>query len=428
MNAPPPAGRQDRSSAFSSRDFRLLFAGSSISAIGDQFTLVALPWLVLELTGDPAQLGIVLAVMAVPRAAFMLVGGAVVDRLSPRRVLLSARIVNALLTGLLAALVLLGDVGMPVLYVLAVGIGLSTAFAYPAGGSLLPQLVPPEQLQAANSSMMGMRQHSMLVGPALAGRLIRAGSGAAGEARGTGLAFAVDAVSFLFSGGSLFMIRVASDRQPRAASGGVLANVREGLRAHWRDPQLRAFISYMALVSVLVGGPLQVCLPLLARTRLSEGAAAYGIMMTSYGAGMLLGSLASVPVTRLARGQLGLMVLGVDALNGLAFAALAAIHSLPGAGGLLLLVGAFAGTVQIAVITWLQHRVPQAMLGRTMSLVMFTFMGLAPLAAAAAGGLLKVAPLADVLAVAGLTLTAVALFCLTRPRLRAIALRAPSAG
>jgi MFS family permease len=428
VNAPPPPAPRQRSSAFSSRDFRLLFAGSSISAIGDQFTLVALPWLVLELTGDPAQLGIVLAVMAVPRAAFMLVGGALVDRLSPRRVLLSARIVNALLTGLLAALVLLGDISMPALYALAVGIGLSTAFAYPAAGSLLPQLVPPEQLQGANSSLMGMRQLSMLVGPALAGLLIRAGSAAAGGTRGTGLAFAVDAVSFLFSVGSLCMIRVASDRQPRTASAGVLVKVGEGLRAHWRDPQLRAFISYMALVSVLVGGPLQVCLPLLARTRLSEGAAGYGILMTSYGAGMLLGSLASVPVTRLARGQLGLMVLGVDALNGLAFAALAAIHSLPLAVGLLLLVGTFAGTVQIAVITWLQHRVPQAMLGRTMSLVMFTFMGLAPLAAAAAGGLLKVAPLADVLAIAGLTLTAVALFCLTRPSLRAIALRAPEPG
>lgn len=428
MNAPVPAAVTDRSSPFSNRDFRLLFAGSSISAIGDQFTLVALPWLVLELTGDPAQLGIVLAVMAVPRAAFMLVGGAVVDRLSPRRVLLSARIANAVLTGLLAALVLRGAINMPALYVLAIGVGLSTAFAYPAGGSLLPQLVPPRQLQAANSSLVGMRQLSLLVGPALAGLLIRAGSGAAGGARGTGLAFAVDALSFLFSVASLFMIRIASDRQRQTPAAGVLANIREGLHAHWRDPQLRAFISYMALVSVLVGGPLQVCLPLLARTRLSEGAAGYGILMTSYGAGMLLGSLTSVPITRLARGQLGLMVLGVDALNGLAFAALGAIHSLPVAGGLLLLVGTFAGTVQIAVMTWLQHRVPQAMLGRTMSLVMFTFMGLAPLAAAVAGGLLKVIPLAHLLAIAGLSLTAVALVCLTRPSLRAIALRAPSAG
>ena len=77
------------------RDFRLLLGGSAISALGDQFTLVALPWLVLKLTGNPAALGLVLATAALPRAAFVLIGGAVVDRLSPRRVLLGARTTNA---------------------------------------------------------------------------------------------------------------------------------------------------------------------------------------------------------------------------------------------------------------------------------------------------------------------------------------------
>ncbi|HEX8779166.1 MAG TPA: MFS transporter, partial [Rhodanobacter sp.] len=67
-------------SPLAQRDFRLLFGGSGISAIGDQFTLVALPWLVLKLTGSPASLGLVLATMALPRAAFMLIGGAVEDR------------------------------------------------------------------------------------------------------------------------------------------------------------------------------------------------------------------------------------------------------------------------------------------------------------------------------------------------------------
>ena len=95
-------------SVFANRNFSLLFAGSTISAIGDQFTLVALPWLVLKLTGDPAALGLVLATMALPRAVFMLIGGAVVDRMSPRRVLLGGRGVNALLVSLLAVLVLTG--------------------------------------------------------------------------------------------------------------------------------------------------------------------------------------------------------------------------------------------------------------------------------------------------------------------------------
>ena len=76
---------QRGTSPVTNRDFRLLFGGSSISMVGDQFTLVALPWLVLQLTGNPAQLGLVLAVMALPRAALMLIGGAVVDRMSAHR-------------------------------------------------------------------------------------------------------------------------------------------------------------------------------------------------------------------------------------------------------------------------------------------------------------------------------------------------------
>src|SRR5262249_929341 len=91
-----------KASVFASRDFRLLFVGSSISVLGDQFTLLALPWLVLKLTGDPQQLGFVLALMTLPLAVFLLIGGAVVDRVSPRKVLLNSRAVNASLIRILA--------------------------------------------------------------------------------------------------------------------------------------------------------------------------------------------------------------------------------------------------------------------------------------------------------------------------------------
>jgi len=417
------------SSPFANRDFRLLFGGSSISFIGDQFTLVALPWLVLQLTGNPAQLGLVLAVMALPRAVFMLLGGAVVDRMSPRRVLLAARGINAVLTGVLAALVLAGSIQIWMVYALALSIGLCTAFAYPAGSAILPQLLPPEQLQASNSIMMGMRQLSMLIGPALAGLLVTVGSrsaggaGAVGSAHGTGLAFAVDAVSFLFSVASLLAIRIAGDRDSRAPAGGVLGQMLEGIRTLWQDPQLRSFVAYMALVSVLVAGPLQVGLPLFAKTRLSAGAAGFGWLMTANGAGMLLGSVASTPVTRLMRGRVGIMVLSCDCAAGLALGALSVVHSVLTGAGLLVLTGLLAGTVQIAIITWLQRRVPQAMMGRTMSIVMFTFLGLAPLASALAGGLLKLISLSELFIGAGLTLSGLALLCLSRPSLRAIQLQ-----
>src|SRR5260370_11743080 len=165
-----------KTSLFANRDFRLLFMGSSISILGDQFTLLALPWLVLKLTGDPQQLGFVLALMALPLAVFVLVGGAVVDRMSPRKVLLNSRAVNAMLIAILAALVLAGAIQMWEVYVLALGIGLSTAFSYPAGTAILPQLLAPEQLAQANAPFMGMRPFAMLAGPAPPPSVIRSGA------------------------------------------------------------------------------------------------------------------------------------------------------------------------------------------------------------------------------------------------------------
>lgn len=426
--APTPA----RSSLFANRDFSLLFGGSSISAFGDQFTLVALPWLVLKLTGNPAALGIVLAVMAFPRAAFMLVGGAIVDRMSPRRVLLGARAVNAACIVVLAALVLIGDIQMWMVYLLALGIGLSTAFAYPAGSAILPQLVKLEQLRAANAAFMGMRQLSMVVGPVLAGFVIALGAHhpstqALQDEHGLGLAFSIDAASFVFSLASLAMVRIHGDFHPPKNSGGVFASIAAGVRYVWADVPLRAFVIYASFVSVFVGGPIQVGLPVLADTRLNLGAASLGILMTAQGVGMFAGSFLSGLGQKLVRGHLGVMVLCIDSLVGLTLAALTLVHTTWFGAALLLCTGLLGGMVQIAIFTWIQQRVSQQMMGRTMSILMFTFMGLGPLSAAAAGALLKVISLTALFGIAGLALTTIALLCLGSPKMRSIRAIQPEA-
>ena len=413
-----------KTSLFANRDFRLLFMGSSISILGDQFTLLALPWLVLKLTGDPQQLGFVLALMALPMAVFLLVGGAVVDRMSPRKVLLASRGVNAILIAILATLVLAGAIQMWEVYLLALGIGLSTAFSYPAGAAILPQLLEPEQLAKANATLMGVRQFAMLAGPAIAGFVIALGSGGSAQsladARGMGLAFSIDAVSFLFSLASLALVRVRSDFHPPKIEGGVLGDVAKGVRFVWSDRQLRAFILYMGAVSVFVGGPLLVGLPVLANTRMDLGARSLGLLRTANGAGIMAGSLLSGFALRRIGGRVGLAVLCVDMVAGLGIAAMSGVHSTLVGSALMAAVGTLAGMVQIALFSWVQRRVPQLYMGRTMSLLLFTFMGLSPVAASVAGVLLKYIGLGQLFVGAGLTLTAVALLCITRPTLRGI--------
>src|ERR1700742_1004184 len=118
-SAPMQTPAKKGPSVFKNRDFMLLFFGSTISAVGDTFTLVALPWLVLQLTHDPFAVGAAGFMQAIPRALFMFVGGAVVDRSSPRRILLISRAINCGFVAVLALLVVTGMVQMWEVYVIS---------------------------------------------------------------------------------------------------------------------------------------------------------------------------------------------------------------------------------------------------------------------------------------------------------------------
>ena len=128
------------------RDFRLLFTGETVNVLGDQFHFVALAWLALQLTGSGLALGTVLMTAAIPRAVFMLVGGAFSDRFSPRTLMLASNAIRAVVVGVLAALVLGGRAELWHLYVFAAIFGVVDAFFYPALNTIIPMLVPERQL------------------------------------------------------------------------------------------------------------------------------------------------------------------------------------------------------------------------------------------------------------------------------------------
>jgi MFS family permease len=140
---------------------------------------------------------------------------------------------------------------------------------------------------------------------------------------------------------------------------------------------------------------------------------------------MFVGSFLSGIGARLMRGRLGIMVLGFDSLSGLAVAGLTLVHATYSGAVLLACAGLLTGMVQIAIFTWIQQRVPQELMGRTMSILLFTFMGLGPLSAAIAGALLKVISLTALFGIAGLTLTVIALSCLGSRELRSIRVAQP---
>jgi MFS family permease len=418
--ASPPGPLRDRS-------FRWLLAGTFVSNLGNQFTLIALPWTVLVITGDPLQLGLVLALIGIPRALFILLGGAVVDRHTPSRVLMLSKHANALLLALLALAIATGHLPLPLLYALALGLGVAEAFGVPAASSMLPQVVAPAQLPAANGLMMGQRQLSMFVGPLLAGLLVAladaepAPGGTASP--GLALAFAIDAMSFVLSAWTLTKVRAdaaaAPARQPVAAA------LAEGLGSFWRDRDLRAVLLYGAAVALFATGPLQVALPVLANGHPALGAAALGSMLGAHGAGTLVGLAAAGARPRWRLGTLGLTVLTLDAVVGLLLAPLGHIGGMAAGVTLLLAIGVLGGFVQVLVFSWIQQRVAPAMMGRAMGLFMFIFVGLAPLSGAATGALLRWLPVEALFTGAGIALTAIALASLSAPRMRRLGGTAP---
>jgi MFS family permease len=395
-------------------------SGGTISTLGDQFTQIALPWLVLKLTGDAVALGMAVALMGIPRAILILFGGALVDRYSPKRILMLTKYVNTVLLAVLAVLVYNGHAHLPVVLALALGLSLASAFSIPAGTSMLPHAVAPQHLQAANGMMMGLRQITMLAGPLLAGLLFAlAGDGSDGpqHMRGLALAFGVDCISFAVSAWTL--ARVAPRPFAPALRQPVLRSVADGLAAVWNDTMLRTCFVYWGLCACVIGGVMQVALPLLASSRL-HGASALGLLMGAHGAGALLGMAASGIAGKRRAGNLGMTLLLIDGIAGVLLVPLGMITASWQGMLINVAIGVLGGFVQVAVFTWIQQRVPRELLGRTMSLFMFIFMGLAPLAAVVAGWIASRVALAALFGGAGIFLVAAALLAWLFTPMRAL--------
>jgi MFS family permease len=361
------------------RDFRILFSGETISVVGDQFHFVALAFLALQLTGSGLVLGTVLMTAGIPRAVFMLVGGAFSDRFSPRTLMLVSNALRAVLVGGLAALVLTGNAQLWQLYVLAAIFGVVDAFFYPAMTAIVPMVVDERRLPAANALMEGMRQLSTLVGPVLAGLLV--------QAVATGPAFAIDAVSFAVA--ALFLVVVRGGRRAVAAEHpSVLGAVGAGMRYALADPAIRSLLFLTAALNFAFGGPILVGLPWLAEIRFHEGPAAYGLMIAGWGGGAVVGTIVagSLPHVR----NLGHLVLALGLVLGIGLGAIGIAPGVPVALGILAAMGLCGGFLNVRIIAWLQARVDSGMVGRVMSLLMLASLGLAPLSYAIAGALVDV--------------------------------------
>lgn len=347
----------------------------------------------------------------------MLFGGAITDRMSPRLLMLSSDAVRAVIVGAIAVLVFSGHVMLWHLYVLAILFGTIDAVFYPAAGAILPLLVDEEQLPAATALNEVSVRGSTLVGPVLAG-LIIAGSGLR---TGSGIAFAVDAMTFVVSAATLVCIR-RGGRQVHAhdeetGQSGFLRSIRDGLLYVWHDSVIRYLLLIVAGIDVTLNGAFGVGLPVLVRNHLSGGAAALGTLDSGFGAGAVLGiviagSLRTPP-------RKGLLAVGITAGFGIGVALLAVMPNLAAATACIGAMAIGSGLANVILVPWLQTRTDPSMLGRVMSMFMLASVGLTPLAYAAAGWIASVS-YTLVFFIGGAIVLSTATFALLNPTIRTI--------
>jgi len=400
-SAPPAAQHPLRE-----RNFRMLWAGSAISAVGDQFYLVALPWVVLQLTGSAVAVGTILMAVAIPRALLMLLGGALTDRISARRILMSTATARTLLVTIIGFLLWWHLLQLWQLYVLGFFFGVADAFAWPAATTLLPSVVKREQLVAANSVFQTTGQMTTIAAPAPAGLVIKA--------LGTAWAFFIDAISFLFIIAALWRL----PDPPKAASAAkppVWRSILDGIAYVRRDVPLRSLMLVAAMLNFCISGPMGVGLPYLVKIKFGS-AAAYGLVISAMAAGGLIGALLAGMVKIKRR---GLLLLGACAVISAGIASIGLLGHLWLIAAVLLLLGCSAGVANVHIAAWIQQRIDATVRGRVFSVLMLANFGLIP-ASLAVAGLLIAWSLKLMFLVAGVSMLLITAFGLSQKQVRAI--------
>jgi MFS family permease len=358
------------------RNFKLFFAGQSISLIGTWMTRVATSWLIYRLTGSALLLGLVSFAGQIPTFLLAPFAGVLVDRMDRRKMLVWTQALAGLQSLALAVLTLAKVINIHEVLWLSVLQGLINAFDMPGRQAFLVQMVEDKQdlgnAIALNSSMVNMAR---LIGPALAGIVI----GSVGE----GYCFLIDALSYLAVIASLVMMRViiAPTKPSRAP---MLQQLKDGWTYVIGFPPIRTILSLFALIS-LMGMPFMVLMPIFAGQVLHGGPHTLGFLLGASGVGALI-SAASLALRKTVRG-LTTMIQISAAMFGVGLICFGLSRILPLSLSLMLIVGFGMMQGMAASNTVIQTLVPEDMRGRVMSYYTMAFVGMAPFGSLLAGWL-----------------------------------------
>jgi MFS family permease len=370
----PSGGRPSVLRALRHRNYRLFFAGQSLSLVGTWITRVATGWLVYRLTGSALLLGVIGFCSQIPTLFLAPLAGVFVDRWDRHRVLVITQVFSLLQSLALAVLALTGLITVPQVLALQLLQGVINAFDTPARQSFVVAMIEDRadlsNAIALNSSMVNV---SRILGPSIAGVLI--------AAVGEGWCFLVDAISYLAVIASLLAMRLPDRIRPKGKTR-VAEELRVGFRYVSGFAPIRTVLLLLALVSTM-GMPYTVLMPAVAAKVLHGGPHTLGVLMTASGVGALFGAF--YLATRSTVVGLGRVIVFASALFGTGLVAFGLSRALWLSLLILPLVGAGFMVSLAATNTIVQTITEEHLRGRVMAFYTMAFLGTAPLGSLLAG-------------------------------------------
>ena len=395
-----------------SRDYRLLFAAVGIEVFGTGMWTIVMVFQVLALDDSPLALSAVATGMSLGLFAFSILGGVVADRFSKRRIIITVQGCTVAVMTAVVILSLTETIELWHIGVASFAMGAGSAFFYPAYSAYLPQVLPPEQLLAANG-LEGALRPSMGqgLGPALGGVVV----GMFFPAIGAVIVAASYAIAFILT---LFLSRrdelttATSPEQHTSVWGDLQAGVNYVVHTRW----LLWTLIFGSSLALIIQGPIEVLLPFITRDRFEDAESTFGFLLAAFGIGGAIGSLV-VSSLKLPRRYLTFMIACWGG-GTLPLAVIGVADNLILMLAALFIVGAATGAGVVIWGTLLQRLVPLNMIGRVASLDFFVSIAFMPVSIAIAGPLSLLVPIPVIFVIAGIAPPVLALIALLAGRMR----------
>jgi MFS family permease len=344
------------------RNYRLYFSGQLISVPGTWLQTVAQAWLVLELSSSGSALGVTVALQTVPVLLLGAWTGSVADRVDKRKLLLGTQAAQALLAAILGTLALTGVVQLWMVWILALGLGITRSFDTPTRQAFVSELVEGPSLARAIGINSTVVSAARMVGPAAGGVII--------AAVGVGWCFLLNAASFVGPLIGLLAMDVSKLNRPEIPATRKPHAVRAGLRYVRNRRELLIPLLMMALVGTLAF-EFQVTIPLMAHSAFHLGATGFGLLYAAMGAGAVV---SGVTLAGKVPGRVRTLAIAAGAF-GVALAATALVPTPAGAAICLAFAGAASVVYSSSTNGTLQIRADPPMRGRVVALYIIAFMG-----------------------------------------------------